>query len=115
MSKITKEALSTILTNTGLDNILLFDLNGDLIESNEFEYDGNFAAMCGVLSTMCKELIQDLEYGNLQKIIIHANEGVVMINEYNKDYYIASFTKDSSKLGLLSKTLDSFINNIALK
>ena len=109
-SRPTKQDLKKMITDTGIENVLLFDIDGDLIDSSEFEYDGNYAAMSAMISTMCKEIIYDLEYGEMDKITIHADSGLVVINKFNKDYYLASFAKDGSKLGLIMKTMDSIIN-----
>ena len=109
MSKPTREELEKILSDTGLDNILLFNIDGELIESNDFDYDSNYAAMSGIISTMCKEMIEDLEYGKMEKIIIHADNGLVMIQKLDVDGYLATFTKDGSKLGLLMKTMNSIL------
>ena len=109
-SRQTKQDLKNMIADAGVENVLLFDIDGDLIESTEFEYDGNFAAMSGMIATMCKETIIDLEYGEMDKITIHADKGLVVINKFNKDYYLASFSKDGSKLGLIMKTMDSIIS-----
>ena len=98
-SRPTKQDLKNMIADAGVENVLLFDIDGDLIESTEFEYDGNFAAMSGMIATMCKETIT-----------IHADKGLVVINKFNKDYYLASFSKDGSKLGLIMKTMDSIIS-----
>ncbi|MFD2908378.1 hypothetical protein ACFSX9_06490 [Flavobacterium ardleyense] len=112
MNKITKEEILEILNTANLENVLLFDSEGKLVESSGFQYDKNFAAMNGVLATMCTEMIAELEYGELQKVMIQASTGLVLLNKVNKDYYIASFTKDISKIGILMKTVDTLINNI---
>lgn len=109
-SRPTKQDLKNMVVDTGVENVLLFDIDGDLIESNDFEYDGNYSAMSGMITTMSKEIIQNLDYGDMDKITIHANNGLIIINKFNRDYYLASFTRDSSKLGLLMKTMDSVIN-----
>lgn len=109
-SRPTKQDLKNMIADAGVENVLLFDIDGDLIESTEFEYDGNFAAMSRMIATMCKETIIDLEYGEMDKITIHADKGLVVINKFNKDYYLASFSKDGSKLGLIMKTMDTIIN-----
>ena len=97
-SRPTKQDLKNMIADAGVENVLLF------------EYDGNFAAMSGMIATMCKETIIDLEYGEMDKITIHADKGLVVINKFNKDYYLASFSKDGSKLGLIMKTMDSIIS-----
>lgn len=115
MNKITKEEILEILSTASLDNILLFDLAGNLIASNDFNYDKNFAAMNGIIATMCKEMIAELEYGELEKVMIQANNGIVLLNKVNNEHYIASFTKDISKIGILMKTVDTLTNNITPK
>lgn len=109
-SRPTKQDLKNMVTDAGVENVLLFDIDGDLIDSSEFEYDGNYSAMSGMITTMCKEIIQDLEYGEMDKITIHADKGLIVINKFNREYYLASFSKDGSKLGLIMKTMDSIIN-----
>lgn len=112
MNKITKVEILEILNTAKLEQILLFDLAGNLVESNDFTYDKNFAAMNGIIATMCKEMITELQYGELQKVMIQANNGIVLLNKLNDELYIASFTKDISKIGILMKTVDTLINNI---
>lgn len=115
MNKITKVEILEILNTANLEQILLFDLAGNLVESSDFPYDKNFAAMNGIIATMCKEMIAELKYGELEKVMIQANNGIVLLNKVNNDHYMASFTKDLSKIGILMKTVDTLINNITHK
>lgn len=111
MNNITQDDLIEILNTLKLDNIILFDLKGNLIETNTFKYDKNFAAMSGIITTMCKELILELQYGHLNKIMIQAEQGLILINKVTENQYIGSFTNDISKIGILMKTLETLINN----
>ncbi len=113
MSKITKDELLEILNTVNLDSILLFDLKGNLIESNDFKYDKNFAAMSGIITKMCTEMTAELQYGDLQKMLIQANKGLILLNKITDDYYIASFTSDVSKIGIVMKTIDALILNVS--
>ena len=110
MALPTKKELEIILEEAQIDNILIFTSEGYLIESNSFDYDGNYAAMCGMITKMCQETIKDLQYGNIDKITIHADKGLIMVNRFDEKNYMACFTKDSSKQGVLMRIMNMIIS-----
>mgnify|MGYP006154251269 FL=1 len=48
--------LNTLVTETGAESGLIFSIDGILIESVNLEYDGNVAAMIGMILKMCLEM-----------------------------------------------------------
>lgn len=93
--------LDTLIDETGVDSALVFNGDGNLIKSHYLDFDGNIAAMGGYLLTMCKELIEDLKFGNSHEVIIHADKGLFFVRRLEKDEYLALITKNPSKLGLI--------------
>ncbi|MFV8331626.1 roadblock/LC7 domain-containing protein [Flavobacterium sp. XS1P32] len=110
MSVPTNQELNKIVQDNDLQYILLFNNDGDLIESNKFKFDTNYAAMSGTITSMCNQIIKDLQYGDMNKVIIHASNGFILITKISNNHYIAALTKDESKLGILMKTMDSIKN-----
>ncbi len=99
--------LNLLIEDTGVDSALVFNEDGNLIRSEYLDFDGNIAAMAGVLLTMCKELIEDLKFGNSQELILHADKGLFFVKKIEKEEYLALITKNASKLGLIHLKLQS--------
>jgi predicted regulator of Ras-like GTPase activity (Roadblock/LC7/MglB family) len=101
--------LNVLLEETGVDSAMVFNEDGNLIKSQYLDFDGNIAAMAGVLLTMCKELIEDLKFGNSHELILHADKGLFFVRKVEKDEYLALITKNASKLGLIHLKLQSIL------
>ncbi|SHI35697.1 roadblock/LC7 domain-containing protein [Flavobacterium terrae] len=99
--------LDALIDETGVDSALVFNGDGNLLKSHYLDFDGNIAAMGGVLLTMCKELIEDLKFGNSNEMIIHADKGLFFVRRLDKDEYLALITKNPSKLGLIHLKLQA--------
>lgn len=93
--------LDALIDETGVDSALVFNGDGNLLKSHYLDFDGNIAAMGGILLTMCKELIEDLKFGNSHEVIIQADKGLFFVRRLEKDEYLALITKNPSKLGLI--------------
>lgn len=93
--------LDALIEETGVDSALVFNGDGNLIKSHYLDFDGNIAAMGGVLLTMCKELIEDLKFGTSHEVIVQADKGLFFVRRLEKDEYLALITKNPSKLGLI--------------
>lgn len=93
--------LDALIDETGVDSALIFNGDGNLIKSHYLDFDGNIAAMGGILLTMCKELIEDLKFGNSHELILQADKGLFFVRKLDKDEYLALITKNPSKLGLI--------------
>lgn len=99
------------LEKTGLESALVFNKNGDVIDSFKIEYEINIAAMSNIIFTMCKEMLEDMQLSDLKQIVLKSDSGLVIGNKLNEDLFLITTTNDISKLGLLLKVID----NLALK
>ena len=99
------------LEKTGLETALVFDKNGDVVDSFNIEYSTNIAAMSNVIFTMCKEMLEDMQLSNLKQIVLKTDSGLLVGNKLNEDLFLITTTSDISKLGLLLKVID----NLTLK
>jgi uncharacterized protein len=95
----------------GLETVLVFNKNGDVIDSLNIEYSVNIAAMSNVIFTMCKEMLEDMKFSNLKQIILKTDSGLLFGNKINDDLYLITTTNDISKLGLLLKVIDNLVVN----
>jgi predicted regulator of Ras-like GTPase activity (Roadblock/LC7/MglB family) len=75
------------------------------------EYDGNVAAMIGMILKMCLEMSEDVNNGDLKQVMIKNREGIVVANKDEEDNCIALLSKDISKMGLLLRKMDTVFNN----
>jgi predicted regulator of Ras-like GTPase activity (Roadblock/LC7/MglB family) len=103
--------LNTLVAETGADSGLIFSIDGILIESYNLEYDGNVAAMIGMILKMSLELSEDLNKGDLKQLMIKNCDGIVVANKDHNDNCIALLSKDLSKMGLLLRKMDTIFNN----
>jgi predicted regulator of Ras-like GTPase activity (Roadblock/LC7/MglB family) len=99
------------LEKTGLETALVFDKNGDVIDSFKIEYSTNIAAMSNVIFTMCKEMLEDMQLVGLKQIVLKTDSGLLLGNKLNDNLFLITTTNDVSKLGLLLKV----INNLDFK
>jgi hypothetical protein len=97
------------LEKTGLETALVFDKNGDVIDSFKIEHPTNIGAMSNVIFTMCKEMLEDMQFNDLKQIILKTNSGLLVGNKLNDDLFLITTTSDISKLGLLLKVIDNLV------
>lgn len=102
------------LDKSGLQTSVVFNSNGDVIYSFNIEYAINIAAMSNVIFTMCKEMLEDMQFNNLKQIILKTDSGLLVGNKLNNDLFLITTTNDISKLGLLLKVIDNFASNFNL-
>ncbi|AOW10325.1 roadblock/LC7 domain-containing protein [Flavobacterium gilvum] len=95
------------LEKTGLETALLFDKNGEVIDSLKIEYPINIAAMSNVIFTMCKEMLEDMKFNDLKQLILKTDTGLVIGNKFEDNLFLITTTNDISKLGLLLKVIDN--------
>jgi predicted regulator of Ras-like GTPase activity (Roadblock/LC7/MglB family) len=99
--------LNTLVAETGADSGLIFSIDGVLIESCNLEYDGNVAAMMGMILKMSLEMSEDLNNGDLKQLMIKNDDGIVVANKDHNGNCVALLSKDLSKMGLLLRKLDT--------
>lgn len=102
------------LEKTGLETALVFDKNGDVIDSLKIEHSTNIAAMSNVIFTMCKEMLEDMQFSELKQIILKTDSGLLIGNKLNDNLFLITTTSDISKLGLLLKVIDNLASNFNL-
>jgi len=95
------------LEKAGLETALIFDKNGDVLESFKIEYPINIAAMSNVIFTMCKEMLEDMQFKDLKQIVLKTESGLLIGNKYNDNLFLITTTNDISKLGLFLKVIDN--------
>ncbi|SNR31145.1 roadblock/LC7 domain-containing protein [Flavobacterium sp. ov086] len=103
--------LNLLVKETGAESGLRFNIDGILLESINLEYDGNVAAMIGMILKMCLEMSEDLNNGELKQVMIKNNDGIVVANKDQNDNCVALLSNDISKMGLLLRKIDTFFNN----
>lgn len=103
--------LNTLVEETGAESGLSFNIDGILLESVNLEYDGNVAAMIGMILKMCLEMSEDVNNGDLRQVMIKNNDGIVVANKNHDDNCVALLSKDISKMGLLLRKMDTVFNN----
>ncbi|TPG38724.1 hypothetical protein [Flavobacterium pectinovorum] len=103
--------LNALVEETGAESGLSFNIDGVLLESVNLEYDGNVAAMIGMILKMCLEMSEDVNNGDLKQVMIKNQDGIVVANKNEEDNCIALLSKDISKMGLLLRKMDTIFNN----
>ncbi|WP_343695870.1 roadblock/LC7 domain-containing protein [Flavobacterium sp.] len=103
--------LNTLVEETGAESGIAFNIDGILLESVNLEYDGNVAAMIGMILKMCSEMTEDVNNGDLKQVMIKNNDGIVVANKSQDDNCIALLSKDTSKMGLLLRKMDTIFSN----
>ena len=103
--------LTTLVQETGADSGLVFSIDGVLVESVNLEYDGNVAAMIGMILKMSLEMSEDLNNGNLKQLMIKNEDGIVVASKDENDNCVALLSKDLSRLGLLLRKMDTIFSN----
>ena len=103
--------LNTLIQETGADSGLVFSIDGILVESVNLEYDGNVAAMIGMILKMSLEMSEDLNNGNLKQLMIKNDDGIVVASKDENDNCVALLSKDLSKVGLLLRKMDTIFSN----
>ncbi|PKB18432.1 roadblock/LC7 domain-containing protein [Flavobacterium sp. 5] len=97
------------LEKTGLEAALVFDKNGDVVDSLNIENSINIAAMSNVIFTMCKEMLEDMKFNDLKQIVLKTDSGLLVGNKLSDDLFLITTTNDISKLGLLLKVIDNLV------
>jgi len=99
------------LEKTGLETALVFNKNGDVVDSLKIEFATNIAAMSNVIFTMCGEMLEDMKFNDLKQIILKTDSGLLVGNKLNENLFLITTTNDISKLGLLLKVIDNLALN----
>ena len=90
---------------------LVFNSEGQVLDSYNVSNENNVSAMAGVIATMSNEFLKDTMGAKSLKIISLASDsGLVILNKISKDEYICLMTKDPSKAAFMELTLRKLVS-----
>lgn len=92
---------------TEAELIILLDENGSVIDSVKAEYAINIALIVETVFSICEDLSEDLNNGDLVQLFGKSVDGYFIVNKLKDKSLIIIVTKDSSKLGLLLKYMNN--------
>ncbi|TPN84593.1 roadblock/LC7 domain-containing protein [Aquimarina algicola] len=104
--------LEKIIEFVGSEAVIVADINGNLIDSANIDFEDNIAAMTGMAFTMCKDLSEDLNIGSLEQLMAKTSDGFWVANRIQSDHIVIALCKDHSKLGLFLKKMNSLKTTI---
>ncbi|MBD0823287.1 roadblock/LC7 domain-containing protein [Aestuariibaculum marinum] len=99
--------LDALIEDIDVECGFIFDSDGVLEESMYLDLSENFAAMSSMITTMCREIAEDFELGEIDNIILNAQSGLFVVKKVEEDRYLGVVTYDSSKLALIHRRLQS--------
>ena len=90
---------------------LVFNSEGQALDSYNVSNENNVSAMASVLATMANEFLKDTMGAKNSKLISLASEsGLVIINKISDGEYICLMTKDLSKAAFMELTLRKLVS-----
>ncbi|MFD2891971.1 hypothetical protein ACFS5J_08110 [Flavobacterium chuncheonense] len=108
-----KVNLEMLIDDIDVECGFVFDSEGVLDRSLYLDLAENFAAMSGMITTMCKEIMEDFNLGELDEIILNTNSGLFFVKKIQNNEYLGIVTKDSSKLALIHMKLQNLLKEVA--
>ncbi|MFT7898928.1 hypothetical protein VBY74_02975 [Tenacibaculum ascidiaceicola] len=98
--------LQTLIQESEADKGIVFDSEGQVVDSYNISKENNIAAMANVIVTMAHEFFQDaLESESLNQLVLTSNEGLVVINKYDNNHIVCLLADDVSKVAMIKLTL----------
>lgn len=98
--------LQTLIQESESDKGIVFDSEGQVVDSYNISKENNIAAMANVIVTMAHEFFQDaLESESLNQLVLTSNEGLVVINKYDNNHIVCLLADDVSKVAMIKLTL----------
>lgn len=99
--------LEKLIEETAIESALIFDKNGNLIESCNIDKPQTISAMSNTILEMCGGLIDELNETKLNQIILKGESLLLIGSKLKQDQYLISTCSDITKLGLLLKVVDN--------
>lgn len=99
--------LQKLIEETAIESALIFNGNGDLVDSYEIDSPEKISAMSNVIYEMCVGLMEELKEANLNQIIVKGDSLFFIVNKIEKDKFLVSISHDITKLGLILRVLDT--------
>lgn len=85
---------------------LIFNSEGEVLESYNISNENNIAAMMAVIVTMSHEFFEDvLESDKLNQLVLNSNNELVVINKYSNKHIVCLIADDVSKVAIMKLTL----------
>ena len=104
--------LEKLVSETGVDAALIFNIDGKLIKSHNVAYDVNISAMSGILLKMCTDLAEDVFESTAEQMMIKCTSGLFVASKLDQNNFIACITKENAKLGILLKRLETISHEL---
>ncbi|MGG6231304.1 hypothetical protein [Tenacibaculum sp. SDUM215027] len=99
-------SLQTLIEESEADKGLVFNSEGQVIDSYNISKENNIAAMANVIVTMTHEFFQDtLDSESLDQLVLTSKEGLVVINKYDSNHIVCLLADDVSKAAMIKLTL----------
>ncbi|REH48732.1 hypothetical protein C7448_1058 [Tenacibaculum gallaicum] len=99
-------SLQTLIEESEADKGLVFNSEGQVIDSYNISKENNIAAMANVIVTMTHEFFQDtLDSESLDQLVLTSKEGLVIINKYDRNHIVCLLADDVSKAAMIKLTL----------
>lgn len=99
--------LQKLIKETGIESALLFNKNGNLVDSLNIDKPNRIAALSNTILEMCRGLAEELGEKKLNQIVIKGETLLLIGSKTKKNQYLISITSDTSKLGLILKIVEN--------
>ncbi|NHN26029.1 hypothetical protein FIA58_010115 [Flavobacterium jejuense] len=99
--------LQKLIEETAIESALIFDKNGNLIDSINIDKPQTISAMSSTILEMCEGLVDELNETKLNQIILKGESLLLIGSKLKQDQYLISISNDIAKLGLLLKVIDN--------
>ncbi len=99
--------LQQLIEQTAIESALIFDENGDLVDSYEINSPERISAMSNVIYEMCIGLMEELKGGKLNQVIVKGDTLFFIASKMKNGQYLVSISSDITKLGFILKVIDT--------
>lgn len=103
--------ISDFLKLTKADGVIILNEKGELLEEAGIGNKDNVGAMLAVIHQMVNDFTQEVNIGTLNQFIIKAEEGLFMFGKMD-DVIIGIYSKDISKTGLITASMNKLIKSV---
>ncbi|RKF03859.1 hypothetical protein C8N26_1488 [Tenacibaculum lutimaris] len=98
--------LQTLIEESKADRGLIFNSEGNVIDSLNISKENNVAAMANVILTMANEFFQDtLQSDKLNQIVLTSPEALAVVSKYDDSHIVCLLANDTSKEAIIKLTL----------
>ena len=112
MTKNENKIIDKFVEEIGADAVLLFDNNGKVIYSKNFDNVDSIGAMSNAIASMTQKFLEDALLETLSQITIKSSNSTIIMTKITDNYYSAVFAPKNINIGILLHKLESFNKNI---